>query len=702
MAKVNLKIVLKDGIENDGPCSKTLRKSEREASRVAVNKIRNTFLFEKLNTKLRRPDDSYELRNVAELFRLEAETQTRKGCIEVERTCLRNEKEDKLESNVPPRQRTKKVHFQIEASHRIVENIAFSEVSVAGIEGSSTQQKGAEAGKAFECTSPKSIRSRKIQKKETCDISMLKTKPSRTDGATVKASDVNKKALSLKNDTSKADDSKIKEAQVMSDIVEEQPKALRIRTRQKKQEPIISEGFKKTRKTRQERTIISEVRAVAATRTKARARASPSPQNPVLDKCAIACPVITRQMTAGSLVTAVEMLPVMPKTTVFPVIPPRLPVSPKGCTASVEPLLKVSKTAKAPGQAMDATLAAIEIPIARLETEPRVAADICWILSTLKALQDTPSENEIASACALNNLCMTSYAALAELVEISPKDCYIYVARATEIILTQILRMEESIISIVDGSLYFYLQSLLCATLQRMIKEMSKEDTMCIGDAVVEDLLQIFRSPMQLGPPDVQKNAMMAVASLAEVLGDDFVKYMEAFSPFLCTGIKNVDKSGVCQAAIGTVKNICRAMGSRVHPYCKDIMSALTESLNNASSTSLLKPEIMVVFGDVAWAIKTEFQIYLEVVLTLIRAQLGFIYKEATRHKSDNIECLVRLRDCCSQTYEFIFKCLREEMGTQMFLSLLADFPTIVEPLTKIAEDINRILAATQYIGKPK
>ncbi|XP_065567040.1 uncharacterized protein LOC136031412 isoform X3 [Artemia franciscana] len=637
MAKVNLKIVLKDGIENDGPCSKTLRKSEREASRVAVNKIRNTFLFEKLNTKLRRPDDSYELRNVAELFRLEAETQTRKGCIEVERTCLRNEKEDKLESNVPPRQRTKKVHFQIEASHRIVENIAFSEVSVAGIEGSSTQQKGAEAGKAFECTSPKSIRSRKIQKKETCDISMLKTKPSRTDGATVKASDVNKKALSLKNDTSKADDSKIKEAQVMSDIVEEQPKALRIRTRQKKQEPIISEGFKKTRKTRQERTIISEVRAVAATRTKARARASPSPQNPVLDKCAIACPVITRQMTAGSLVTAVEMLPVMPKTTVFPVIPPRLPVSPKGCTASVEPLLKVSKTAKAPGQAMDATLAAIEIPIARLETEPRVAADICWILSTLKALQDTPSENEIASACAL-----------------------------------------------------------------RMIKEMSKEDTMCIGDAVVEDLLQIFRSPMQLGPPDVQKNAMMAVASLAEVLGDDFVKYMEAFSPFLCTGIKNVDKSGVCQAAIGTVKNICRAMGSRVHPYCKDIMSALTESLNNASSTSLLKPEIMVVFGDVAWAIKTEFQIYLEVVLTLIRAQLGFIYKEATRHKSDNIECLVRLRDCCSQTYEFIFKCLREEMGTQMFLSLLADFPTIVEPLTKIAEDINRILAATQYIGKPK
>ena len=78
-----------------------------------------------------------------------------------------------------------------------------------------------------------------------------------------------------------------------------------------------------------------------------------------------------------------------------------------------------------------------------------------------------------------------------------------------------------------------------------MIKEMSKEDTMCIGDAVVEDLLQIFRSPMQLGPPDVRKNAMMAVASLAEVLGDDFVKYMEAFSPFLCTGIKNVDKSGV-------------------------------------------------------------------------------------------------------------------------------------------------------------
>jgi importin subunit beta-1 len=38
----------------------------------------------------------------------------------------------------------------------------------------------------------------------------------------------------------------------------------------------------------------------------------------------------------------------------------------------------------------------------------------------------------------------------------------------------------------------------------------------------------------------LQEDALMAVSTLVEVLGDKFVKYMEAFKPFLIVGLKNV------------------------------------------------------------------------------------------------------------------------------------------------------------------
>ena len=38
----------------------------------------------------------------------------------------------------------------------------------------------------------------------------------------------------------------------------------------------------------------------------------------------------------------------------------------------------------------------------------------------------------------------------------------------------------------------------------------------------------------------VQEDALMAVATLVEVLGEGFSKYIEAFKPFLLIGLKNV------------------------------------------------------------------------------------------------------------------------------------------------------------------
>ena len=49
----------------------------------------------------------------------------------------------------------------------------------------------------------------------------------------------------------------------------------------------------------------------------------------------------------------------------------------------------------------------------------------------------------------------------------------------------------------------------------------------------------MFQSSAQSRSGGVQEDALMAVATLVEVLGDGFIKYMDAFKPYLLIGLRN-------------------------------------------------------------------------------------------------------------------------------------------------------------------
>lgn len=67
---------------------------------------------------------------------------------------------------------------------------------------------------------------------------------------------------------------------------------------------------------------------------------------------------------------------------------------------------------------------------------------------------------------------------------------------------------------------------------------MTPEDAPRISDQIMTALLQMFSTNSgQSG--GVQEDAMMAVTTLVQVLGEGFVKYMELFKPFLFLGLKN-------------------------------------------------------------------------------------------------------------------------------------------------------------------
>jgi len=179
------------------------------------------------------------------------------------------------------------------------------------------------------------------------------------------------------------------------------------------------------------------------------------------------------------------------------------------------------------------------------------------------------------------NLRSSAYEALMELVKNSPRDCYVAVQKTTMVILERlqhVLQMESHIQSHSDRAQYNDLQSLLCGTLQSVLRKVSPEDAPKISDTIMTALLQMFNSN-SCKAGGVQEDALMAVSTLVEVLGEGFLKYMEAFKPFLHLGLKNHAEYQVCGAAVGLTGDIARALRAKLLPYCDEIMMLLLENL---------------------------------------------------------------------------------------------------------------------------
>ncbi|XP_069768405.1 importin subunit beta-1-like isoform X2 [Narcine bancroftii] len=256
-----------------------------------------------------------------------------------------------------------------------------------------------------------------------------------------------------------------------------------------------------------------------------------------------------------------------------------------------------------------------------------------------------------------NNLRSAAYEALMEIVKNSAKDCYPAVQKTTLVImerLQQVLQMESHIQSTSDRIQYNDLQSLLCATLQNVLRKVQHQDALQISDVVMASLLRMFQSTA--GSGGVQEDALMAVSTLVEVLGSEFLKYMDAFKPYLGIGLKNYAEYQVCLAAVGLVGDLCRALQSNMLPFCDEMMQLLLENLGNENVHRSVKPQILSVFGDIALAIAGEFKKYLDIVLdTLQQASQAQVDKT----DYDMVDYLNDLREGCLEAYTGIIQGLK-------------------------------------------
>lgn len=317
-----------------------------------------------------------------------------------------------------------------------------------------------------------------------------------------------------------------------------------------------------------------------------------------------------------------------------------------------------------------------------LKAEPRVAANVCWAFTGLaeaacdaaesngdgthntnclspyfefivQQLLETTDRSDGAQA----NLRGAAYEALMDMIKNAPNDCYPVVQKTTMVILERlnhVLQMESQIQN-TDRFQFNDLQSLLCATLQSVLRKVSPDDAPKISDPIMTALLTMFSTTAGKSG-GVQEDALMAVSTLVDLLGEKFIKYMDAFKPYLYMGLKNHSEYAVCCAAVGLTGDICRVLKAKILPYCDEIMHLLLENLSIPTVHRSVKPQILSVFGDMALGIGPEFKKYLMIVLQMLSeaSQLN-----VDRNDYDMCEYLNELRESVLEAYTGIIQGLK-------------------------------------------
>lgn len=361
----------------------------------------------------------------------------------------------------------------------------------------------------------------------------------------------------------------------------------------------------------------------------------------------------------------------------------------------------------------------LEALTSALKAEPRVASNACWAFTGLaEAAAETDHPDNVQETNCLSqyfafiveqllmttdrpdasqaNLRGAAYEALMDMIKNAPNDCYSVVQKTTMVILerlNQVLQMDNQVAHS-DRYQYNDLQSLLCATLQSVLRKVTPSDAPQISDAIMTALLTMFDSSVRGESGNVQEDALMAVSTLVDLLGEQFMKYMDAFKPYLIMGLKNHQEHQVCVAAVGLTGDICRTLRQPIVPYCDEIMTLLLHNLNEASLHRSVKPQILSVFGDIALGIGPEFQKYLPAVLQMLNQASQL---QVNPNDYDMVDYLNELRESVLEAYTGIVQGLKgaERHANQDIRILEPHINGIVQYLTAIAADQDNINDST-------
>ncbi|KOS20717.1 Importin subunit beta-1 [Escovopsis weberi] len=278
-----------------------------------------------------------------------------------------------------------------------------------------------------------------------------------------------------------------------------------------------------------------------------------------------------------------------------------------------------------------------------------------------------------------------AYEVLNVFVQNSATDSFQSVASLSDLIIKRLeetVPLQTQVVSVEDKLTLEEMQNSLATVLQAIINRLDKEIGPQ-GDRIMQVLLQILSTIG--GKSSVPEAIFATISALATTMEEDFIKYMEAFTPFLYNALGNQDEPSLCSMAIGLVSDITRSMGERSQPFCDNFMNYLLNNLRSTTLANQFKPAILQCFGDIAGAIGGHFETYLSVVAQVL--EQASTVNTTPEGPDEMFYYVISLREGIMDAWGGIIGAMKSSGKTQI---LQPHVESILQLLTLIANDTNR------------
>ncbi|KAG7660411.1 kap95 [[Candida] subhashii] len=277
----------------------------------------------------------------------------------------------------------------------------------------------------------------------------------------------------------------------------------------------------------------------------------------------------------------------------------------------------------------------IQALLAGLHDHPKVSTNCCWTLMNL--LEQLCNDNYNKETSVMSGYYesiipvliqisgrpdnefsarASAYEALSAFVTYSANDTMpIVQGIATEVLsrLESTILMQSQVASAEDRGNLEELQTNILALLTNVIRRLGG-DIALAADNLMDRFLKLLEAQEQNSL--IEEDIFIAISSVAGAIGESFIKYMDAFVPYLTKALQNTD-SPTCNTAIGLVADLSHSLGLQILPYLEGLMNILGGNLNNAEVRRELRPAILSSFGDIATAIGSNFRPYLDFVMQI-------------------------------------------------------------------------------------
>jgi importin subunit beta-1 len=216
------------------------------------------------------------------------------------------------------------------------------------------------------------------------------------------------------------------------------------------------------------------------------------------------------------------------------------------------------------------------------------------------------------------------------------------------------------------------LQGLLCGTLMVITQKLG-EGIGNYADKMMSAYLKVIHGTMNHPDPStnyVHEDALMAIGSLANVLGPHFEKHMKDFHQILYAALTNWQDYQVCNIAVGVVGDVARAIGIKLIPYSEKLVSLLLSNVQNPNLDKSVKPSILSCFGDIALAVCGYFEKWVPIVMNMLQ-QASTMATSIRLDQTDDLDLIDyfnQLREGIFEAYTGIIQGLRTDRKADILL----------------------------------